>query len=609
MSSDQMTCGPAQGDLSEPNIQRTLRLLAMASRTSPGCGWRVLTCGLALLSRFSLAWADTNDPLCEISLLQAGGQVVFGPSYPNSDPIPKVRLPSVARFQRLIFSFGPIAAEAHQPLRLQRKLEGWDQGWKEAGGDMQVSVGVYAASNRILSYQVFTMTGESEGWQGEARRSTFHSRRESIILPAGAERLQVLYLSKDWKGLGASAIANFRVLRQNPDGSEENLWLDSNLEEGTNLDRADGQPRYWRRSSFGANLAQVSRLPPPLPGHALTIIDDDLHLPATWQADELSLTNRAQGGDRLLFEWLEAFSVGLGGRQRSGYDLLPPGEYVFRVKTVTPAGEPVGREVALAVSIPHVFWKQPPFVALVLVTFATVITLLVRTAVRRRLQAQLDRLEHRRRLERERLRIAQDIHDDLGASLTHINLLSQTAHRKIENTHPAWPDTERLRAVAVNLTQKLDEIVWAVSPRHDTLESLVSYLTDLAEEFLGSAGIRARIHIPSELPGWPLPAGSRHNLFLATKEALNNVVKHSQATEVHLRLVILGEALELTIEDNGCGFALPAMPPAGNPLPIRHGLAGVKERIESLGGKFALDSGPGRGTRVVFTVPVNVTES
>jgi signal transduction histidine kinase len=577
----------------------------MASQKSPWCGWRGLTHAFVLTAMVLLAFAGTNDPFCEISLVQAGGKGVFGPTHTNTGLVPKVELPSVSRLQRLIFSFGPVDAEANRPLRLLRKLEGWDRDWLEAGGDMQVSVAVYAASNRILSYYVFTMTGESEGWQGEAMTSVFHSRRESIVLPAGAERLQVLFIAKDWKGLGTTAIANFRVLRKNTAGSEENIWPDSNFEEGENLDRPDGQPRYWRRSSFGANLAHVSPLPPPMQGHALTIVDDDLHLPATWQAD-LPLKNKAQAGDTLKFEWKEAFSVGIGGRQRAGYDSLPPGDYVFRVKTVTPSGQPVGREAALAVSIPQVFWKRPPFVILGFVSFVAAITGIVRVAVRRRLQARMDRLEQRRQLEHERVRIAQDMHDDLGASLTQINLLSQTAHRKIENAHPAWKDTERLRALAVNLTQKLDEIVWAVSPRHDTFESLVSYLTDLAEEFLGSAGIRARIQVPLQLPSWTLPAGLRHNVFLATKEALNNVVKHAQATEVHLRLVILAEAFALTLEDNGRGFSPPPPSSPGPKSSGGHGLAGIRNRMAALGGQLTLDTAPGRGTRVTFTVPVKV---
>ena len=555
------------------------------------------------MARNARGGADTEAPLCEIWLLQAGGQSVYGPAHQPTERVPTVQLSAVSRFQRLIFSFGPVASEANRPLRLRRKLEGWDQDWLEAGGDMQVSVAVYAPSNRVLSYQVFTMTGESKGWQGEVTQSEFQPRRESLVLPAGADRLQVLFLSKDWKGLGTAAIAGFRVLRKDARGREANIWPDSNLEEGEHLDRAEGQPRYWRRSSFGANLAHVSRLPPPASGRALIIADDDLHLPATWQAD-LALATKAAAGDTLTFEWKETYSVGIGGRQRSGYDSLPPGDYVFRLKTVTPAGEPVGREVALAVSIPQVFWKRPPFVALGLAAFAAVITVIVRAAVQRRMQPRLDQLEQRRQMERERLRIAQDIHDDLGASLTHINLLSQTAHQKIETHHPAWKDTERLRAVAVNLTQKLDEIVWAVSPRHDTFESLVSYLTDLTEEFLGSAGIRARIQIPAELPAWALPAGLRHNVFLAAKEALNNVVKHAQATEVHLRLALLPAAFELTIEDNGRGFSKPLGSPTGTSHPIRHGLGGVKERIESLGGQLTIDSEPGRGTRVLFSVPV-----
>ncbi|NOS71909.1 MAG: hypothetical protein HOP33_18510 [Verrucomicrobia bacterium] len=526
----------------------------------------------------------------------------------STDPVTTVQLPSASRLRRLIFSFGPAEAEANRPLRLRRKLEGWDREWQEAGGDIQVLVMTHGASNHVLSYHTFPMSGETKGWTGDVKTSEWHSRRESIVLPTGAERLQVLLISEEWTVLGAAAIADFRVLHENTNGSLENIWPDSNLEEGENLDRADGKPRYWQRGSFGANMAHVTQLPPPSKAHALAIVDDDVHLPATWQA-ELPLKDKAHAGDTLTLIWREAFSVGIGGRQRAGYDSPPPGDYVFRLKTVTPSGDPVGREVSLAVSIPQVFWKRPPFVVLVLVTFAAVITIIVRAAVRRRMQARLDRLEHRRGLERERLRIAQDIHDDLGASLTHINLLSQTAHRKIENTHPAWKDTERLRAVSVNLTQKLDEIVWAVSPRHDTLESLLSYLTDLAEEFLGSAEIPARIQVPLQLPGWTLPAGLRHNVFLATKEVLNNVVKHAKATEVHLRLVILAEAFELTIEDNGCGFSLTSIPANGNEHPVRHGLAGVKERIQSIGGKFSLDSGPGRGTRVVFTVPVNVAES
>jgi signal transduction histidine kinase len=347
----------------------------------------------------------------------------------------------------------------------------------------------------------------------------------------------------------------------------------------------------------------VLKLPPPATGHALVIKDDDVRMSATWQAD-LPLGNRAHAGDTLRLEWREAFSVGVGERCRATFVPQPPGKYVFRVKTVTPFGEPLGRELRLDIFIPQVLWKRPGFVIPVILVSLAAIAASVWSIVSRRLQRQLNQLEQRRQVEHERLRIAQDIHDDLGASLTYINLTSQTVHEKLQNNQPALQETERLRAMAVLLTRKLDEIVWAVSPQHDNLESLLSYLTDFAEDFLEAAGIRARIQIPLQTPNWVLPSSLRHNVFLAAKEALNNAVKHAQATQIHLRLTIEDSAFALTIQDDGCGFTPP--PPASPEAkpPGCHGLAGMQDRMASLDGTFILDSAPGRGTRVTFVVPV-----
>ena len=256
------------------------------------------------------------------------------------------------------------------------------------------------------------------------------------------------------------------------------------------------------------------------------------------------------------------FRGGAGGRQLAIFDWPgQPGDYVFRVQAVAPVGEHIGSRrngLALHDSAGVLVWKRPAvMIGCALAAFALAITLSVLTVTRRRLRARLDQLERRRRHERERRKIAQDIHDDLGATLTHLSLLGQTAHEKMGQTHAAWADTNRLRGLTASLTQKLDEIVWAMSPRHDTVESLFSYLTDLAEEFLGAAGIRTRVHFPIQLPNWTLSPELRHDVFLATKESLNNIVKHAQATEVHLRLVIFPGAFRLTIEAEGVRF-LPA---------------------------------------------------
>jgi signal transduction histidine kinase len=308
-------------------------------------------------------------------------------------------------------------------------------------------------------------------------------------------------------------------------------------------------------------------------------------------------------------EWRETFSIGISGRHHHPYYQLPAGDYVFRVKTVTPTGESIGSEVAMPVSIPQVFWKRPSVLALAFILSAGSAAGIVRLQTHRRLRVALAHLEQQRTLNRERARIAQDIHDDLGASLTRVNLLSQSALGKIDPAHPAWQDAKSIGNEAVNVTQSLDEVVWAVSPRHDTLESLLNYLADFAGEFLEPAGVRARIHVPQPLPQWVLPTELRHNVVLAVKETLNNVVKHAQATEIHLRLELQADAFNLTIEDNGCGFDQTAAATFQSGRSTHPGLVGIKERIESLGGHFSLDSAPGRGTRITFTVPVPPIEN
>ena len=536
--------------------------------------------------------------------VRVAGRVLYGDGITNFVQGDNLRLPA---FERVEFTFLPVDEARDQPLRLRRKLDGVEPDWKEAGGEMLLLVIARGEADQILSYTSFNMVGESDGWRGTVENSEFHRRLESLTLPAGAEQLEVLLIAPDWNVLGTAAITDFRVLHKDESGKEENIWPDSKVEEGTNLDAPEGQPRYWRRGGFGASDAHVLKLAPPAEGHALVIEDDEVYVSPSWQAD-LPLRRKAQRGEQFTLQWREAFSVGIGGRRLAMFDSLSPGEYVFRLKTVTPLGEPIGPEVAFPVSVPQVFWKRPAVVASALAVFTLTVAAAARAVMRRRLQAQVEQAERRRRVEHERLRIAQDIHDDLGASLTHISLLSQTAHEKIARPHPAWEELGRLRALTRNLTQKLDEIVWAFSPRHDTMESLFSYLTDLAEEFLGAAGIRTRLHFPDQLPNWTLPPGLRHNVFLATKESLNNIVKHAKATEVHLRLEILPAAFQLTIEDNGDGSSLPPQPPPATSHSVHHGLESIKERIESLGGQCSFDSAPGRGTRVVLTVPVNALE-
>jgi signal transduction histidine kinase len=145
--------------------------------------------------------------------------------------------------------------------------------------------------------------------------------------------------------------------------------------------------------------------------------------------------------------------------------------------------------------------------------------------------------------------------------------------------------------------KSLDETVWAVNPRNDTVGDLIDYLGQFAVDFLQTAGIRCRVELPGECDGCHAPAEMRHNLFLASKEALNNVARHSQSTEAWLRVTNTPEELRIVIEDNGQGFD--GAPVNGD----ADGLQNMRQRLAEIGGQCRIESRPGAGTRISFHYP------
>ena len=143
----------------------------------------------------------------------------------------------------------------------------------------------------------------------------------------------------------------------------------------------------------------------------------------------------------------------------------------------------------------------------------------------------------------------------------------------------------------------LDVIVWAIDPKHNSLESFADYLESSTKEFLSAAGIVCRFQIPIECGAITLTGPVRHSLFLAVKETLNNAIRHASATEVHLTLSLVNSQLEIVIADNGCGFDRSAIQQG-------HGLVNLEERLTTLKGQCRIESQPGKGTTVKFAVPL-----
>jgi signal transduction histidine kinase len=245
------------------------------------------------------------------------------------------------------------------------------------------------------------------------------------------------------------------------------------------------------------------------------------------------------------------------------------------------------------------FWERWWFDVLVAIVLLTAVGATVRVIEKKKYQLQLQRAEQERVLERERARIARDLHDDLGSLLTRISLLSGLL--RADKDHPAQVDAhaQKISQSADQTVRALEEIVWAVRPASDTLHGLVDYIAHFANELFDGHTTRCRLDLPRDLPALPLQPDTRHNIFLIVKEALNNTLRHASATEVLLLAKISNNTLEICIEDNGAGF----VPVAG--VSERRGLANMRQRAELLGGALLLESTHGKGTTVRLTVPLS----
>jgi signal transduction histidine kinase len=153
----------------------------------------------------------------------------------------------------------------------------------------------------------------------------------------------------------------------------------------------------------------------------------------------------------------------------------------------------------------------------------------------------------------------------------------------------------------------LDEIVWAVNPQNDTLEHVASYIGQYAEEYFQMTGIQCELDIPSQLPAYPLSSQMRHHLFLATHEALTNILKHSGAACAKISMASGDATFEINISDDGKGFISPAtMVPSDPPAtPSGDGLSNMCQRLADMGGRCSIESAPGRGTTIRFVIALN----
>ena len=301
-------------------------------------------------------------------------------------------------------------------------------------------------------------------------------------------------------------------------------------------------------------------------------------------------------------DWVEA-----GNRRVAFYSYVPPGSYQFHVIACNADGLWNETGATLALSVSKYFWQTWWFLGLFILTFLVSVVGVVRFGVRRRLQRRLRQLEQERALERERTRIAQDLHDEMGAKLCRISFLSEHARRNQDVSSELQHQIVSISDASRDVLHSLDEIVWAVNPQNDMLEHVASYLGHYAQEYFQETGIECKVDIPERLPPYPLSSQLRHHLLLAVHEAFTNTLKHSHATQVSVFVVYDDSALEIVVSDNGGGFDPSVFDPksADAAAAAGNGLRNMYRRLADIGGRCAIDSRPGQGVTIRFVLPLH----
>jgi signal transduction histidine kinase len=316
----------------------------------------------------------------------------------------------------------------------------------------------------------------------------------------------------------------------------------------------------------------------------------------------LSLTAPQKVHFKYKLEGLGGDWVDAGTRRVAHYEYLPPGEYRFHVTACNNDG--VWNEAGdmLALTVLPFFWQTGWFRVSAAGFLVGLTALMAQQISTRRLQFKLRRAEQQGALERERTRISRDIHDDLGARLTKIGMLTAQAERQSQASG-SLPQLRDIALTAREMVEAMDATVWAVNPRNDTFNHLANYLVHYTEEFFRHSEVACLLDLPTELPDWPVSAEARHNVFLVVKEAMNNVARHAAASEVRLELKLKGTILSIAVRDNGRGFD------PSEPGQRRNGLRNMAQRLQQLGGRLSVDSVPGAGACITLELDLGAAQA
>jgi signal transduction histidine kinase len=532
------------------------------------------------VAEHSAAIASSN--LLEVNSVTVGDKLISKPGEK------KVSLGSSP--DNITFHFGFTTDANRAPVRISCKLEGYDKDWNMGGGEMFLVIRFYNEAGDIVSHTQFEVHGESPGWQHDLEHSLLTHRRETIVVPPYASRFMVVLTSAGPQTTeGVYIVTDLNVSQFSAD-NEPQLLLQFPENLFTKGIVTNSITNIWERDGTSPTMAINVEVGQDPKKQALAIFDDDPIGHAEWH-NLLHLAPIVTPGSHLVVEWNEMYSIGDSAMHYAPYPELAPGNYLFRVMEVDLMGVPTGVETSLAVVVPQPFWKTLWFWGIIATAIIAAAAATWRYVTRARTRRQMLVLEKQRLLEQERLRIARDIHDDLGARVTQISLVSAMAYNGPNNADKMRIELDQISQMSRDLVTALYETVWTVNPENDNLKELGNFLFQIVNDSCERGPCRCRFHI-EDLPREIIVLShTRHNLCMIVKEAMNNITKHAKATEVKLSITFQNYLLTIHIQDDGRGFDF-------NNKPAGHGLTNIQRRLEEIGGRQRIESEPGQGTSI-----------
>ena len=302
---------------------------------------------------------------------------------------------------------------------------------------------------------------------------------------------------------------------------------------------------------------------------------------------------------------LEGFNddwIQVGTVREATFTNLDPGAYRFKVRGSNSDGVWGKKEAAIDIIVLPPYYMTWWFKVAAIIILLGIVIAIIRYVIMRRVRERIMKSDHEAALERERLRIARDLHDEIGSRLTEIRLVSEMTKRSNISEYNIAEKLEEISSASENVVKTFSEIVWSLNPQNDSLENLASFIGQISTEFLSKADIRCRLEYPPEFTPYNISSKVRHNIIMTVKELLNNIIKHADASIVTITISTDEKTLLIMIRDNGKGFDINNVRKYGN------GLKNIQKRIEGIGGEFILESIPDNGTMSKVFLPLNLIQ-